>query len=83
MFDIYTTKPQVLDDPDAEALARELEQNGLSKLADRIRYGFRNDTLVEIDPTEHGFLIEALSATLQAGAASRETQTNSRIYEPG
>ena len=50
MFDIYTTKPQVLDDPDAEALARELEQNGLSKLADRIRYGFRNDTLVEVDP---------------------------------
>jgi hypothetical protein len=72
MFDIYTTKPQVLDDPDAEALARELEQNGLSKLADRIRYGFRNDTLVEVDPTEHGFLIEALTGTLQAGTAGSE-----------
>jgi hypothetical protein len=54
MFDIYTTQPQVLSDLDAEALASALERNGLAGLAGRIRYGLANDTLVEIDPTEHG-----------------------------
>jgi hypothetical protein len=69
MFDIYTTQPQVLGDLDAEALASALVRNGLAGLAGRIRYGLANDTLVEIDPTEHGFLVEALDAAAQASAA--------------
>ena len=69
MFDIYTTQPQVLSDLEAEALASALERNGLAGLAGRIRYGLANDTLVEIDPTEHGFVVEALDVADQAGAA--------------
>jgi hypothetical protein len=72
MFDVYTTEPQILNDPDAEALASQLDRNGLSRLAGRVRYGFTTETLVEVDPTEHGFLVEALEAAINAGAATSE-----------